>query len=98
MSKVDETGSGEFSRIKARKTAENSDHLPDSFKIIEYQEQFYAVDIDGIPETFYDAVTTSYDPSEDVELDAFVYNETADEFMEVSEDVVDEILEGRLGI
>ncbi|PSG99088.1 MAG: hypothetical protein BRC29_03100 [Nanohaloarchaea archaeon SW_7_43_1] len=98
MSKVDETEYSEFSRTKVRKTAENSDHLPDSFKIIEYREQFYAVDIDGKPETFYDAFTTNYDPSEDVELDAFVYNETADEFKEVSENVVNKILEGRLGI
>ncbi|MFT4892642.1 MAG: nicotinamide mononucleotide (NMN) deamidase PncC, partial [Candidatus Nanohaloarchaea archaeon] len=55
----------------------------------------YAVDIEGVPESFYDAVDTNYDPA-NVEAEAFVYNETLDEFKQVSDEVVNEILEGEL--
>jgi hypothetical protein len=95
MSKVSEPGNDEPSYIKARKTAENSEELPDSFEMIEYRSQLYAVDIDGVPESFYDAVDTNYDPA-NVEAEAFVYNEALDEFKQVSDEVVNEILEGEL--
>lgn len=95
MSKVSESGNDQTSYIKARKTAENSENLPDSFEMVEHRDQLYAVDTDGIPESFYDAVSTKYDPT-DVEAEAFVYSEARDEFKQVSDEVVDEILEGEL--
>lgn len=95
MSKVSRSGDDQSSYIKARKTAENSEELPDSFEMVEHRSQLYAVDIDGVPESFYDAVDTNYDPA-DVEAEAFVYNEALDEFKQVSDEVVNEILEGEL--
>jgi hypothetical protein len=95
MSKVSEPGNGQLSYTKARKTAENSEDLPESFEMVEYRSQLYAVDIEGVPESFYDAVDTNYDPA-NVEAEAFVYNETLDEFKQVSDEVVNEILEGEL--
>lgn len=100
-----------FDYSSATTTAEKSDTTPDRFKLLEYREQLYAIDIDGLAETKFDKIVLNnlndgednslldYEiDRENIDIDAFVYNPRYEEFKEVDDKVVNEILEKRLGI
>jgi hypothetical protein len=100
-----------FDYSSATETAEKSDSTPDEFEFLEHRGNLYAISIEGLPDSNYDQViqndlNNGQDSSlldhelerEDIEVEASVYSSTYDEFKEVNGDVVDEILEERLGI
>lgn len=100
-----------FDYSSATTTAEKSDNTPEEFDFLEHRGNLYAISIEGLPDSNYEQVVLNnlndgedsslleYDLNrEDIKVEASVYNDTYDEFKEVNGNVVDEILEERLGI